>query len=244
VSLDLLISVAHPDDEAYGTGGTFAEYSSKGRRTGLITMTRGGSGRSLGLCEPQDLPAFREAELRASVAALGIHELRLYDYPDAAPPERGAPGSPTTPGTFLGGLQAVNRQELEDRVLQDLLELQPKVVITFAPDGSNRHPDHIVSSAVTVAAFKRAGLEATGSRLYFFATPVLYNPDWADTWRPPTHAREVTAFLPQKLKSIAAHRTQALSTIDFLSRMAERIPTETFRRAIPEWTETELSSEL
>jgi N-acetylglucosamine malate deacetylase 2 len=244
VSLDLLISVAHPDDEAYGTAGTFAEYSSTGRRTGLITMTRGGSGRSLGLCEPQDLPAFREAELRASIAAIGIHELRLYDYPDAAPPERGAPGSPTTPGTFLGGLQDVNRQELEDRVLQDLLELQPKVVITFAPDGSNRHPDHIVSSAVTVAAFERAGLEATGSRLYFFASPVLYNPEWADTWRPPTHARDVTAYLPQKLRSIAAHRTQALSTIDFLSRMAERIPRETFRRAIPAWTETELSSEL
>jgi N-acetylglucosamine malate deacetylase 2 len=231
VSLDLLISVAHPDDEAYGTGGTLAEYSSTGRRTGLITMTRGGSGRSLGLCEPQDLPAFREAELRASVAALGIHEFRLYDYPDAAPPERGAVGSTTTPGTFLGGLQAVNRQE-------------PKVVITFAPDGSNRHPDHIVSSAVTVAAFERAGLQAKGSRLYFFASPVLYNPEWADTWRPPTHARDVTAYLPQKLRSIAAHRTQALSTIDFLSRLAERIPLETFRRAVPEWVGTELESEL
>ena len=244
MNLDLLISVAHPDDEAYGTAGTLCEYAGTGRRTGLITMTRGGSGRSLGLCEPQDLPALREAELRASVAVLGVHEFRLYDYPDAAPPERATPGSPTTPGTFLGGLQAVNRQELEDRVTRDLLELQPKVVITFAPDGSNRHPDHIVSSAVTIAAFERSGLAATGSRLYFFASPVLYNPDWADTWQPPTHARDITAFLPQKLRSIAAHRTQALSTIDFLSKFAERIPTETFRRAIPEWTETEPSSEL
>ena len=244
MSLDLLVSVAHPDDEAYGVSGTLAEYASAGRRTGLITMTRGGSGRSLGLCEPHALPDFREAELRASVDTLGIHEFRLYDYPDAAPPERGAPGAPTTPGTFLGGLQDVNRQELEDRVTQDLLELQPKVVITFAPDGSNRHPDHIASSAVTVAAFERAGLRANGSRLFFFASPVLYNPDWADTWRPPTHARDITPFLPHKLRAIAAHRTQALSTIDFLSRFAERIPTETFRRAIPEWTGTELESEL
>ena len=244
MNLDLLVSVAHPDDEAYGTGGTLAEYSSTGRRTGLITMTRGGSGRSLGLCEPQDLPALREAELRISVAALGIHEFRLYDYPDATPPERGAPGAPTIPGTFLGGLQDVNRQELEARVTQDLLELQPRIVITFAPDGSNRHPDHIVSSAVTIAAFERAELQAAGSRLFFFASPVLYNPDWADTWRPPTHARDIAPFLPHKLRAIAAHRTQALSTIDFLSRFAERIPTETFRRVIPEWTGTELESEL
>ena len=129
-------------------------------------------------------------------------------------------------------------------MLQDLLELRPKVVITFAPDGSNRHPDHIVSSAVTVAAFARAGLEASGSRLYFFASPVLYNPDWADTWQPPTHARDITPFLPQKLRSIAAHRTQALSTIDFLTKFSERIPRETFRRAIPAWSGTELESEL
>jgi N-acetylglucosamine malate deacetylase 2 len=244
VSLELLVSVAHPDDEAYGVSGTLAEYASLGRRTGLITMTRGGSGRSLGLCETHELPDFREAELRTSVAFLGIDEFRLYDYPDAAPPARGAPGAPTTPGTFLGGLQDVNRQELEDRVTNDLLELQPKVVITFAPDGSNRHPDHIVSSAVTVSAFKRAGLEATGSRLYFFASLQLLNPDWADTWRPATHAREVREFMPHKLRSIAAHRTQALSTVDFLSKYAERIPTETFRRAIPEWTGTELESEL
>jgi N-acetylglucosamine malate deacetylase 2 len=244
VSLDLLVSVAHPDDEAYGVGGTLAEYAANGKRTGLITMTRGGSGRSLGLCSAEELPAFREQELRASVVALGIQELRLYDYPDAAPPERGAPGSATTPGTFKGGLQDVNRQELEDRVTHDLLELKPKIVITFAEDGSNRHPDHIVASAVTVAAFKRSNLRASGSRLYFFASLKLINPDWADTWQPPTHARDVRNYLPEKLRSIAAHRTQALSTIDFLAKFAERIPLETFRRAVPEWTGTTLESEL
>ena len=46
--LDLLVIVAHPDDESYGVGGTLAEYASAGRRTGLITLTRGGNGRTSG----------------------------------------------------------------------------------------------------------------------------------------------------------------------------------------------------
>ena len=244
MNLDLLLIVAHPDDEAYGTGGTFAEYAATGRKTGLITLTRGGNGRTLGLCEPEALADLRDIELRHSVETLGIHAFRQYGWPDAAPPSRDTPGAKTTPGTFLGGLQDVPLEEMVDAVTCDLLEWQPKVVVTFAPDGSNRHPDHIMSNRVAEGALERSGLLAQGTRLYYFATPVLANPDWADTWRPPTHARDVTQHLPTKLRAIAAHRTQALSTVDFFSRFPERIVTETFRRAVPEWTSSELGSEF
>jgi N-acetylglucosamine malate deacetylase 2 len=227
--LDLLVIVAHPDDESYGVGGTLAEYARTGRRTGLITLTRGGNGRTLNLCDPADLPELRDAELRDSVTALGIHNFRQYEYPDAAPPSRVTPGLVTVPGTFLGGLQDVPLETLIERVAQDLLEMRPRLVITFAPDGGNRHPDHIASHRVTVGALERTGLLGNPTSLYYFASPVLTNPDWADTYRPPTHARDVTPYLVPKLKAIASHRTQALSTVDFLRRMPERIVTEYFR---------------
>ena len=242
--LDLLLIVAHPDDEAYGTAGTFAEYAATGRQTGLITLTRGGNGRTLGLCEPHALAELRDTELRQSVATLGIHEFKQYTWPDAAPPSRDTPGLRTTPGGFIGGLQDVPLEEMLEPVTKDLERLQPKVVVTFAPDGGNRHPDHIASNRVTEGALERSGLLASGTRLYYFASPTLANPDWADTWRPPTHARDVTAYLPQKLRAIAAHRTQALSTVDFLARFPERIGTETFRRAAPAWDSSELGREL
>lgn len=242
--LDLLVIVAHPDDESYGVGGTLAEYALTGRRTGLITLTCGGNGRTLGLCDPADLPALRDAELLESVTALGIHDFRQYEYPDAAPPSRDTPGQVTVPGTFQGGLQDVPLETLIERTAKDLLEMRPRVLITFAPDGTNRHPDHITSHRVAHGALERAGLLGNPTSLYYFATPTLTNPDWADTYRPPTHKRDVTPYLVPKMKAIASHRTQALSTVDFLRRMPERIVTETFRRAVPEWTSPEIGSEL
>jgi len=242
--LDLVIIVAHPDDESYGVGGTLAEYALTGRGTGLITLTRGANGRTLGLCEPADLPRLRDAELRESVSALGIHDFRQYEYSDAAPPSRATPGQVTVPGTFQGGLQDVPLETLIERAAHDLLEMRPRVVISFAPDGGNRHPDHIASHRVAYGALERSGLLGNPTSLYYFASPVLVNPDWADTYRPPTHVRDVTPYLVPKLKAIASHRTQALSTVDFLRRMPERIVTEHFRRAVPEWTASELSNIL
>ncbi|MFN3265496.1 MAG: PIG-L deacetylase family protein [Deinococcales bacterium] len=241
--LELCLIVAHPDDECYGTGGTLAEYAARGYKTGLITLTKGSSGRSLGLCSQEELPEFRAAELRRSVEALSISHFVQLEYPDAAPAARNTNHQDAAPAAFLGGLQ----DHLESATAQvlRLLELwQPRIVITFAPDGGNRHPDHIAAHQITMQALKQGGHLARGVRVYAFANPTLINPEWADTYQPPTHYRDVTAHLVPKLKAIAAHRTQALSTVDFLGRLAERVVVETFRRLVPTWVGGEDSNQL
>ena len=42
--LTLMVVHAHPDDEAIGTGGTFARYAAEGIRTVLVTCTLGEEG--------------------------------------------------------------------------------------------------------------------------------------------------------------------------------------------------------
>ncbi len=244
MAIDLLLIVAHPDDECYGTGGTFAEYAATGRETGLITLTKGKSGRSLELCSPDELPEFRAKELLESVKTLGIKHFSHLDYPDASPLSRAEQHVTSTPASFVGGLQDAPRDEVVARVTAELEQLRPKVLMGFAPDGGNRHPDHIASHQIMMAALESTDLLETGTRLYYFASPTLLNPDWADTFVPATHFRDVSKHLPQKLRAIAAHRTQALSTVGFLSRMAERIVTETFRRVHPVWDVSERGSEL
>ena len=241
--LDLCLIVAHPDDECYGTGGTLAEYAAKGLKTGLITLTKGSSGRSLGLCSKEELPEFRAKELLGSVEALCITNFVHLEYPDAAPAARASNHKDDAPALFLGGLQDFVPQATAE-VVALLGTWQPKVVITFPPDGSNRHPDHVASHQIAMAALEQGGHLARGTKVYAFANPILLNPDWANTWLPPTHFRNVTDHLVPKLRAIAAHRTQALSTVGFLSRLPERIMTETFRRLVPEWTENESSSEF
>ncbi|HEV2124916.1 MAG TPA: PIG-L family deacetylase, partial [Chloroflexota bacterium] len=41
----LLAVYAHPDDEAFGTGGTLARYAAEGAEVVLICATRGESGK-------------------------------------------------------------------------------------------------------------------------------------------------------------------------------------------------------
>ena len=241
--LDLCLIVAHPDDECYGTGGTLAEYAAKGLKTGLITLTKGSSGRSLGLCSQEELPEFRAKELMSSVQALSISNFAHLEYPDAAPAARDSNHKDDAPALFLGGLQDFI-PEATAEVVALLRTWQPKVVITFAADGGNRHPDHVASHVITMAALEQTGLLASGTKVFAFANPMLLNPDWADTWLPPTHFRDVTAHLVPKFRAIASHRTQALSTVGFLARLPERVALETFRQLVPKLGNTEPQSEF
>lgn len=223
--VDLLLIVPHPDDEVYGTGGTIAEYVARGRRVGLVTLTRGEKGRTLGLCNQDELAATRDLELLASVATLGIHEFRQHDFPD-------------------GGLADVPREAAIDRVLAEVEALRPRVVVTFPPDGSNGHRDHVATHQIAVSALERSGLPGRGTSLFYFAGPEPFTEEGRPLWKPPTHARDVTPYLVTKLTAIGCHRSQALSTADFLRRRAARIVTETFHRAVPEWTGPGLGAEL
>jgi N-acetylglucosamine malate deacetylase 2 len=241
--VELCLIVAHPDDECYGAGGILAQYSALGHKTGLITLTKGSSGRSLGLCSQAELPEFRAAELRGSVAALSVSHFAQLEYPDAAPATREQNHNDAAPAAFLGGLQDFIAPATAEVVA--LLEVwQPKIVVTFAPDGGNRHPDHIASHQIAMAALEQGGHLGRGTKVYFYANPMLLNPEWADTYMPPTHFIDVTPHLVPKLKAIAAHRTQALSTVGFLGRLTERVVTETFRRFLPPLLEGEDISRL
>src|SRR5687768_15166705 len=87
---DLMLIVPHPDDEVFSTGGVLSKMSEAGKRTVTVTLTRGASGRTLGLCAQVELPTLRERELRASLRVLGVNDVYICDYPDFVPDaERG-----------------------------------------------------------------------------------------------------------------------------------------------------------
>jgi LmbE family N-acetylglucosaminyl deacetylase len=120
----LLLIYAHPDDESFFAAGTIAKYAENGARVSLICATRGERGRTSDLCSIEDLPRIREAELRQAAQLLGIRELHFLPYEDqqlaAAPPE-----------------------EIRRHLVTAIRRAQPQIVLTFDPNGSNLHSDHI-----------------------------------------------------------------------------------------------------
>jgi LmbE family N-acetylglucosaminyl deacetylase len=131
---------AHPDDEAFGTGGTLTKYAAKGCDVYLVTATRGEAGE---IAEPDlatsaDLPLVREEELRCACEIYGIHPPRFLDYAD-------------------GLLPIVHQGQAVGKVVRLIRELKPQVLMTFGPDGIYGHYDHIAVHRWATIAVNLAG---------------------------------------------------------------------------------------
>jgi len=162
----LLGVFAHPDDETFCAGGTFARYAGQGAEIMVVSATRGQAGqiRDAAAGTRRTIAAVREAELRLACHRLGITRVRCLDHVDGTLADAGFPA-------------------LVDEVAEVISEFGPDAVITFGPDGGYGHPDHVTISAVTTAACQQAagpgpgpGWAAAGAagrppRLYYRCFP-------------------------------------------------------------------------
>ena len=132
----LLCVFAHPDDETLGAGSTLAKYAAAGVEAYLVTATRGERGWQ---GDPRDDPGpaalgqIRTAELLAAAQVLSIREVQFLNYVD-------------------GDLDQAEPAEAIGRIVTLIRRIRPQVVITFGPEGSYGHPDHIAISQFTSAA--------------------------------------------------------------------------------------------
>jgi len=138
-SLKLLGIFAHPDDEAFGTGGTFSKYAAQGVDVHLIIATCGESGQIADerLATPETLGQVRERELQNACRVFGINPPHLLRYPD-------------------GRLTIVNQKEAVSRIVKIIRLLKPQVVIGFGPDGIYGHYDHLACHRWTTIAARVA----------------------------------------------------------------------------------------
>jgi LmbE family N-acetylglucosaminyl deacetylase len=159
-TLTLMAVHAHPDDEASGTGGVLAQYSAQGIRTVVVTCTNGEFGDAPGQVKPgQDghdeemVAQLRLSELRESCKILGVTSLELLGYHDSGMPEW---EYRSRPDAFCNvPLEVVSAR------IADLIErYQPRVVISYDPDGAYQHPDHVHAARAALAAARASDIPA------------------------------------------------------------------------------------
>ncbi|WKG08552.1 N-acetyl-1-D-myo-inositol-2-amino-2-deoxy-alpha-D-glucopyranoside deacetylase [Nocardia sp. PE-7] len=155
----LLLVHAHPDDETLTTGGTIAHYRRRGVPVTVVTCTLGEEGEVIGeqwsrlvSAEADQLGGYRIGELTAALSALGVTEPRFLGGPGRWR-DSGMAGTPSAanPRAFVhSGDAAV------DELVAVILELRPRVVVTYDPRGGYGHPDHIRAHEITTAAVAAA----------------------------------------------------------------------------------------
>ena len=133
---------AHPDDEAYLSGGLMAMARDRGSRVVCVTATHGELGTPDPVAwPPQRLAAERTGELARSLGILGVTEHHWLGYAD-------------------GGCAVVPAADAVEQLCGLIEQVAPDTVLTFGPDGITGHPDHQSVSAWTAAAFDRAAPSA------------------------------------------------------------------------------------
>jgi LmbE family N-acetylglucosaminyl deacetylase len=238
--LTLMTVFAHPDDEAFGSGGTLTRYAAEGVDVHLVTATRGEAGESrIPEANRANMPFVRERELRCACETFGINPPHFMDYLD-------------------GQLPIVHQGQAVAKLTRIIREIKPQVILTFGPDGGYGHYDHIVvhrwaTIAVGLAAdpaWFADQLDDTHplhqvNKLYFRATPEEQLASRSRDGRPAvvmmdgvpfpfvaqrndeiTTSIDVSAYLETKMRGIQCHRTQVGDNSPFVrSMMQTPVPT-------------------
>jgi len=155
----LLLVHAHPDDEAFATGGLIARAVGEGHRVDLVTCTGGEEGEihDPSLDYDEAFPRLREIralELACSLDALrgtypGELDLHLLGYRDS-----GMMGTESNehPESFWKS----DLDEATAKLVRVVRTVRPAVIVTYDPNGNYGHPDHINAHGIAAAAWDAA----------------------------------------------------------------------------------------
>ena len=200
----LLFSFAHPDDESFSGAGLACWCLARSIRVVLVCATRGDRGRPGDAAisgAPADVAAAREQELREAARIIGIPHVHQLGYRDRE-------------------LADVDPGEIRGTLVAHIRRYRPEVVVTFDPNGFNRHPDHVAISRFTADAIAAAA----DSRWVPDAGPahavrrLLWTPPiapWEAARSPDVTAEpgadfivDIAEWSARKAEALRAHRTQ------------------------------------
>jgi LmbE family N-acetylglucosaminyl deacetylase len=144
---DILLVVAHPDDEGAATA-YLARAIDEGKRVAVVYGTRGGNGgNEVGTEQASGLAAIREIEARRANATLGITNVWFLDGKDTAGQD------------VLVSLANWQHGAALEQLVRLMRLTRPEVVLTFLPGTfiGEDHGDHQAAGVVATEAFDLAG---------------------------------------------------------------------------------------
>ena len=184
MKLDILVFGAHPDDAELGAGGTIAKEIARGKKVGIIDLTRGELG-TRGTAEIRDQEAEKAAEI------LGLAVRVNMEFKD---------------GFFR------NDTEHQMALIRQIRRFQPDIVLCNAIE--DRHIDHARGSSLVSDACFLSGLVKIDTRLEgdeqwqdpWRPKQVYHYIQWKNL--PVDFAVDISGYIEKKLEAIQAYSSQ------------------------------------
>ena len=186
MKLDILAIGAHPDDVELSCSGTLAKEISKGKKVGILDLTRGELG-TRGTAETRD----KEAEAAAKI--LGVSMRKNLEFSD---------------GFFSNN----TAHQLE--IIKVLRKYRPEIILCNAIH--DRHIDHgkgsrLVSDACFLSGLKKIETICEGNAQKEWRPKLVYHYiQWYDI--EPDVVVDITGFMDKKIECVKAYKTQFYDT--------------------------------
>lgn len=201
---------AHPDDEAFFTGGTIATLA-RDHDVYTICVTDGSAGENSSN-KKGDIAEIRKAEALEAGKILGVKETFFLDYQD---------------GTLANHLY----HALAGKIQKIVERLRPDILLTFELRGISGHIDHMATSATTSYVFERTNfikelwyfcntekIKETIEDYYIFWPPGYKDSDISKTI-------DIAPVWDTKISAMIAHNSQMHDVMRIL-KQAEKFPKE------------------
>jgi len=192
---DVLVVIAHPDDELF-VSGTLCILAESGFRLALVCVTDGenGSHTLFQLVERNlSLGEVRRRELALSAWALGVRDVTFFGQADIPPQEWGKTAS-------------WNRVELTSRLAEIIRRANPKLILTHGPLGGYGHPAHCEVNRCVMAAAREVSFP---NSVFSFAGQVK---NAFFSWRfdqPSNVLVESRGFLSRRAAALGYHQSSS-----------------------------------
>ncbi|OIJ13443.1 bacillithiol biosynthesis deacetylase BshB2 [Anaerobacillus alkalilacustris] len=183
----VLVVFPHPDDEAFGPGGTIAQYTQADIPVTYVCLTLGEMGRNMGkphFANRETLPSLRKQELIDACEALGIKDLRMLGYRDKT-------------------IEFEDESIIIKQIKGIIDEVKPSLIITHYP-GHGVHPDHDATGKLTIEAVRQLP-EKERPKLYCMAI----SKNREELLGKPDVVNNIEATMNVKVAAIKAHRSQS-----------------------------------
>ncbi|MEQ8711643.1 MAG: bacillithiol biosynthesis deacetylase BshB1 [Cyclobacteriaceae bacterium] len=182
MKLDILVIAAHPDDAELSAGGTIIANVAKGRKVGIVDLTRGEMG-------TRGTPEIRLKEAAAAAEIMGVTLRDNLEFEDA----------------FF-----TNDREHQLAIVRKIRAYQPELVIANAV--SDRHPDHgkgsaLISQACFISGLKRVETEVDGFQQEAWRPKNVYHMIQSN-FIDPDFVVDVSDHWDKKMAAVRAYKSQ------------------------------------